>query len=38
MYGGPLFSSSNDQKLITVFSIYECLHLTGLEVNFVLDI
>ena len=46
MYGGPLFSTlfkknlriQNDQKLITDFSIYECLHLTGPEVNFSFDV
>ena len=45
MYGGPLFSFfflnlriQNDQKLITDFSIYECLRLTGPEVNFSFDV
>ena len=45
MYDGPLFSIynkslciQNDQKLTTDFSIYECLHLTGAEVNFAFDI
>ena len=28
----------NDQKLIIDFSIYECLHLTGPEVNFAIDV
>ena len=46
MYGGPLFSPffktnlriQNDQKLITDSSIFECLHLTGPEVNFSFDV
>ena len=28
----------NGHKLITDFSIYECLHLTGPEVNFAFDV
>ena len=45
MNGGPFFSVQNknlrikkDQRLITDFLIYECLHLTGPEVNFAFDV
>ena len=45
MYGGPLFSIQNkhfriqnNRKLIADFSSYECLHLTGPEVNLTSDV
>ena len=33
-----MFAFKNDRKLITDFSIYECLHLTGPKVNFMFNV
>ena len=33
-----MFAFKNDRKLITDFSSYECLHLTGPKVNFTFNV